>query len=173
MPFTPAASQAAQNTPSVPRPGPAATQPEGSGTIANPAPVSPSPPKAAPAPVQPPKPVAAPLSGHWVHGADGPSGSPFPPESLLLTLNESAGQVRGSFSGSYKIPKNRKVNGRVDFQFAGPSGTGSARFPFNSADGSKGEVEIIRVPGHVDTIEVVWHSSRDQITFDDVFQRVP
>jgi proteasome lid subunit RPN8/RPN11 len=170
-PFTPAASQPAQNTPFLPRPVPAALQPEGSGTAANSAPASSATQKAAP--VQPPKPIAAPLSGHWVHGADGPSGSPFPPESLLLTLTESAGQLHGSFSGSYKVPKNRKVNGRVDFQFAGPASTGSARFPFQAADGSKGEVEIIRVPGHIDTIEVVWHSSRDQITFDDVFQRVP
>jgi len=123
--------------------------------------------------VQPPKPILARLSGHWVHGADAPTGSPFPPESLSLTLNESGGQLRGSFSGSYKVPKDRKGNGRIDFEFAGPAGAGSARFPFNAADGSKGEVEIIRLPGHLDTIEVVWHSSRDQITFDDVFQRVP
>jgi len=172
-PVTPAASRPVENTPSVPRPSPAASQPSGFGTAVSPASEPPPPPKAAPTPVQPPRPSLAPLSGHWVHGADGPTGSPFPPESLLLTLNESAGQLRGSFSGSYKVPKNRKLNGKVDFQFAGPASAGSARLPFTSADGSKGEVEIIRVAGHTDTIEVVWHSSRDQITFDDVFQRVP
>ncbi|MGP8248029.1 MAG: hypothetical protein ACLQVN_26390 [Bryobacteraceae bacterium] len=171
-PFTPAASQPAQNTPPAPRQVPAALRPEASGAAAGSAPAPSSTPEIAPAPVQPPKPVLAPLSGHWVHGADGPTGSPFPPESLLLTLNESAGRLQGSFSGSYKVPKNRKLNGRVDFDFAGPAGAGSARFPFKAADGSKGEVEIIRVPGHLDTIEVVWHSSRDRITFDDVFQRV-
>ena len=172
-PVTPAASQTVQNNPSIPRPGPAASQPSGSGTAVSPASASSPAPKAAPTVVQPPRPSLEPLSGHWVHGADGPTGSPFPPESLLLTLNESAGQLRGSFSGSYKVPKNRKLNGKVDFQFAGPATAGWARFPLTSADGSKGEVEIIRVGGHIDTIEVVWHLSRDGITFDDVFQRVP
>ena len=172
-PLRPAASQPAQSTPSVPRPVPPASQPATSAAAGTAAPAAPTAPNIAPAAVQPPKPILARLSGHWVHGADAPTGSPFPPESLSLTLNESGGQLRGSFSGSYKVPKDRKGNGRIDFEFAGPAGAGSARFPFNAADGSKGEVEIIRLPGHLDTIEVVWHSSRDRITFDDVFQRVP
>ena len=172
-PATPAVSQPVANPASVPHPSAPAPQPSVSATAVSPALAPPPAPKAAAAAVLPPKPSVTPLSGHWVHGADAPTGSPFPPESLLLTLSESAGQIRGSFSGSYKVPKNRKLNGKVDFQFAGPAGTGSARLPFTSADGSKGEVEIIRVAGHIDTLEVVWHSSRDRVTFDDVFQRVP
>ena len=64
------------------------------------------------------------------------------------------------------------MNGHVDFEFSGASTASSAHFPFHAADGATGEVEIIRIAGHVDTIEIVWHSDRDRITFDDVFQRV-
>ncbi|MGA2114026.1 MAG: hypothetical protein ABSH56_04675 [Bryobacteraceae bacterium] len=172
-PATPAINQPPANTASIPHPSAPAPQPSVSATVVSPASAPASAPKAAAGAMLPPTPRVTPLSGHWVHGADAPTGSPFPPESLLLTLNESAGQIRGSFSGSYKVPKNRKLNGKVDFQFAGPAGGSSAHLPFSSADGSTGEVEIIRVAGHIDTIEVVWHSSRDRVTFDDVFQRVP
>jgi hypothetical protein len=37
----------------------------------------------------------------------------------------------------------------------------------------KGDLEIIRLPGKQDAIEVVWTSPQDKLTFDDIFFRVP
>ena len=88
-------------------------------------------------------------------------------------LTEAHNQVTGNFTGRYKVPKNGRVNPRVSFSFEGPLHNGSSKFFFTSADGMKGEIELIRLPGKEDAIEVVWYSERDKLTFDDIFFRMP
>ena len=88
-------------------------------------------------------------------------------------LAEAYNQVSGTFAGRYKIPKSNKVNPRVNFSFEGPLHPGSSKFTFTAADGSRGQIELIRVPGKQNAIEVVWYSERDKLTFDDIFFRVP
>jgi hypothetical protein len=88
-------------------------------------------------------------------------------------LSESSNQVSGTFAGRYKIPKNIKMNPRVNFSFEGPLRPGSSKFNFAAADGSRGQIELIRLPGKQNAIEVVWYSERDKLTFDDIFFRAP
>jgi hypothetical protein len=88
-------------------------------------------------------------------------------------MTEAYGQVRGVFVGRYRVPKNRKLNPSVKFSFEGPVRPGSSKFPFTTADGMKGEIELIRLPNKQDAIEVVWYSERDKLTFDDIFFRKP
>jgi len=88
-------------------------------------------------------------------------------------LTESNGQLRGVFSGRYRVPKNAKFNGRVTFSFEGPVRAGPSKFSFTASDGMKGDIEIIRLPGRKDEIEVVWKSERDKLTFDDLYFRLP
>ena len=128
-----------------------------------------------PPPVQTPAPQPArlPLSGKWIYSAGSASGSPFPPETITLNLTESGGQVRGIFSGRYRVPRGNRFSGRVTFSFEGPARAGSSKFPFTASDGMKGDIEIIRLPGRQDAIEVVWRSERDKLTFDDLYFRLP
>jgi proteasome lid subunit RPN8/RPN11 len=120
-----------------------------------------------------PQPAQPSLSGRWVYSPASKSGSPYPPESATLGLAEAQGHVRGIFAGRYKVPKNKKMKSRVEFNFGGPLSAGLSRFTFTAADGTKGEIQLIRLPGKQDAIEVVWYSEREKLTFDDVFFRVP
>jgi hypothetical protein len=95
------------------------------------------------------------------------------PARIGKPLTEANNQVRGSFAGRYKVPKGQRMNPRVNFSFVGPLHAGSSKFTFTAADGLKGEIELIRLPGKQDAIEVVWYSERDKLTFDDIFFRVP
>ena len=88
-------------------------------------------------------------------------------------LVDTNGQVSGTFSGKYKVPKNMKMGPKVNFSFEGTLHTGSSKFTFTAADGNRGQVEIIRLPGKQNAIEVVWYSERDKLTFDDLFFRAP
>ena len=88
-------------------------------------------------------------------------------------MKEQNGQVSGNFNGRYRVPKNIKFNPRVSFSFAGPLHAGSSKYAFTGADGMKGEIELIRLPGRQDAIEVVWKSERDKLTFDDLYFRLP
>jgi proteasome lid subunit RPN8/RPN11 len=138
-----------------------------------PPPVAPPPPKpvaTAPTTLQP---APGSLSGRWVYSSASKSGSPFPPESVTLVMSEAYQQVRGVFVGRYRVPKNRKFNPKVNLNFEGPVRAGGSKFSYTSPDGMKGELELIRLPGKQDAIEVVWTSERDKLTFDDIFFRVP
>jgi hypothetical protein len=160
--------RAAQVTP--PSSAPATPKPDGS------APQQTPPPAARPqlTPTSPPVQLAnQPLSGKWIYSAGSASNSPFPPETVTLNLTEVNGQVRGIFAGRYRVPRNNKFSGRVTFSFDGPVHPGSSKFPFTASDGMKGTIEVIRLPGRQDTIEVVWHSERDKLTFDDLYFRLP
>jgi hypothetical protein len=151
----------AQASPPPPAPPSPPQQPAASGT---------RPQETAPPPV--PQPLQS-FSGKWIYSAGSASGSPFPPETITLNLTESGGRVRGIFSGRYRAPKNSRFNGRVTFSFEGAVGRNSSKFPFESSDGMKGDIEIIRLPGRQDAIEVVWRSERDKLTFDDLYFRLP
>ena len=160
-----------------PLPKPQPPPPVISQTVKPPAPAQTSvPAQAPPAPkpaVTAPQPPLAPLSGRWSYSAGSASGSPFPPEVTTLNLTESNGQLRGIFSARYRVPKNSKFSGRVTFSFEGPAHAGSSKFSFTASDGMKGDIEIIRLPGRKDAIEVVWKSERDKLTFDDLYFRTP
>jgi hypothetical protein len=145
-----------------------------------PAPVNRSTTAAAPPPVsKPAAPAPQPvrtepsLSGRWVYSPASKSGSAYPPESVTLMLAEAYNQVNGTFAGRYKVPKNGKLNPKVNFSFEGPLRPGSSKFSFTAPDGMKGEIELIRLPGKQNAIEVVWYSERDKLTFDDIFFRAP
>jgi len=132
---------------------------------------SPAPPPA-PAPVQRALPQPQPLlAGRWDYSKSFQSGSPFPPESATLAIAQSNDQVTGTFAGRYRVPKGRKVKADVQLRFAGPARPGPQKFTFNAADGNTGEIEILPVAGKPNEIEVVWHSARDGLTFDDVLFR--
>jgi proteasome lid subunit RPN8/RPN11 len=124
---------------------------------------------------QPPPsaPTGSSLSGRWVYSPASKSGSPFPPESVTLVMTEAYGQVRGILAGRYRVPKNRKFNPKVNFNFEGVVHPSSSKFRFSAQDGMRGEIEVIRLPGKQDALEVVWYSERDKLTFDDIFFRVP
>ena len=106
--------------------------------------------------------------------------------ALMLTAIGVSGQGRVDSSGvmtpeggvpalgRYKVPKNSKISPKVSFDFGGPvQAAGPSKFTFTSPDGSKGQIELIRLNGKQNAIEVVWYSNRDKITFDDIFYRVP
>jgi hypothetical protein len=117
--------------------------------------------------------VAAPsLSGRWAFGRTSPSGSPFPPESVALSISESGGVLNGSLAGRYRAPKSSGLKPDVRFSFQGPARAGNMRFPWTASDGTKGSVELIRVPNKSDSIEVVWYSQDRKFIFDDVLARV-
>ena len=161
LPTPPATPSPAQERPALSPPKPVATAERA--PIPTPAPAA-----------KPPTASAQPsLSGSWVFSPASKTGSPFPPETVTLAMTEAYGQVRGLFVGRYRVPKSRKFSPSVRFSFEGPVQPGSSKFPFTAADGMKGEIELIRLPNKQDAIEVVWHSERDKLTFDDIFFRKP
>lgn len=117
--------------------------------------------------------VAAPsLSGRWTFGPTSPSGSPFPPESVALSLSEIGGLLQGTLAGRYRTPRSSGLQPDVRFSFQGPARAGNMRFPWATSDGTKGSVELIRLPNRSDSIEVVWYSQDRKFIFDDVLVRV-
>jgi len=129
---------------------------------------------APPARVEPPTQavVAAPsLSGRWTFGRKSPSGSPFPPESVALSLSENGGVLQGNLAGRYRTPKSSGLKPDVRFSFEGPAHAGNMRFPWAASDGTKGSLELIRLPNKSDSIEVVWYSQDRKFIFDDVLVR--
>ena len=116
--------------------------------------------------------VAAPsVSGHWTFGRTSPSGSPFPPESVALSLSENGGVIQGSLAGRYRTPKSSGMKPDVRFNFQGPAHAGNMRFPWAASDGMKGSIELIRLPNRADSLEVVWYSQDRKFIFDDVLVR--
>jgi len=117
--------------------------------------------------------VAAPsLSGQWTFGRTSPSGSPFPPESVALSLSENGGVLQGTLAGRYRAPRSSGLKPDVRFSFQGPARAGNMRFPWAASDGTRGSVELIRLPNRSDSIEVVWYSQDRKFIFDDVLVRV-
>ena len=132
--------------------------------------------KSAPAPLPPavqhPLPPAPPsLAGSWSYSEAVPSGSPFPPKAATLTIVQGNDQLTGTFTGQYRVPKGRRFKPDVQLRFAGPVHAGAQKFNYTASDGSTGEIEILPVAGKLNEVEVVWHSARDGLTFDDVLFR--
>ncbi|MBI4873089.1 MAG: hypothetical protein HY822_00500 [Acidobacteria bacterium] len=155
-----AASKPAVETPAVtpPPPAPAADKPV-------------SQPKPETLPAKPAAPPPAPLSGQWAFTRAQPSGSPFPPESVTLSLTDDGKWLRGTFVGRYRTPRNSGVRSDMSFSFGGPVRSGSMKFPWTAGDGSKGEIELIRLPNSSDSIEVVWYPADRKYVFDDILAR--
>jgi proteasome lid subunit RPN8/RPN11 len=112
------------------------------------------------------------LSGQWTFGRTSPSGSPFPPESVALSLSEEGGVLKGTLAGRYRTPKSSGMKPEVRFSFQGAERPGNMRFPWATSDGRSGSVELIRLPNKSDSLEVVWYSQDRKLIFDDVLVRV-
>jgi hypothetical protein len=113
------------------------------------------------------------LLGRWAYSQAYKSGSAFPTQSATLAMTEADDRVHGVFVGRYRVPHNRKFSPLVNFNFEGVAQPGSSKFRFTSTEGMEGEIELLRLPGKHNAIEVVWYFERDKLIFDDVFLRVP
>ncbi len=135
--------------------------------------------KVEPAVVKPPavaaKPPAvrlAPLSGEWTLAPSAPSGSPFRPDSVTLSLSEDGNWMRGTLVGRYRTSKSSGLKRDVSFAFGGSLRSGTMKLPWSAPDGAKGEIEFIRLPNNSESLEVVWYSADRKFVFDDVVVRV-
>jgi hypothetical protein len=88
-----------------------------------------------------------------------------------VILSDSGDWIAGILTGTYQIPKKSQLDPHIALTFAGPGGTLPLKFPFSAADGSRGTLEIIRLPRNPNTIEVVWESTGRNLVFDDLFVR--
>jgi hypothetical protein len=157
------------------KPEPAASKPVQTAKVQPPAP-KPETPAVKPAPVtKPPAAAAAPalasLAGEWNLSRSVPSGSPFRPDSVTLSLTEDGGWVRGTLSGRYRAPRSSGAKSDVSLSFGGPVRSGSMKFAWASGDGAKGEIEFIRLPNNSESLEIVWYGADRKFVFDDVVVR--
>ncbi len=147
-------------------------------TIQLPAPTLPTPvPSPAPSlaraePRAEPAAAAPALSGRWTFGRTSPSGSPFPPESVTLSVSQNGSMLQGYLAGRYRTPKSAGLKPDILFSFQGPVHAGNMRFLWAASDGRKGTVELIRLPNRSDSLEVVWYADDRKFVFDDVLVRV-
>ena len=121
---------------------------------------------AAPAAQRPAPPPPMQLAGRWVLTPGSQSRSPATPESVVITAHDKDGSVSGNVTAKYRGGKQQ------NFAFSGRMTNGMARFPFTAKDGSKGEIEFIRVPGISDMAEVVWYGADVNQAYDHIIRRV-
>ena len=152
------APQAASTTPPASQPPPAASKP---------VPLA----KSEPAVVKPAAASVAPISGEWTLTRSRPSGSPFRPESVTLSISEEGNWVRGTLLGRYRAPKSSGFRPDVSFSFGGQLRSGTMKFPWGAGDGTKGEIEIIRLPNSSDSLEIVWYGADRKFVFNDIVVR--
>jgi ribosomal protein L12E/L44/L45/RPP1/RPP2 len=127
--------------------------------------------KSEPAAVKPAAAAVAPISGEWTLTRSQPSGSPFRPESVTLSISEEGNWVRGTLLGRYRAPKSSGLRPDVSFSFGGPLRSGTMKFPWGAGDGTKGEIEILRVPNSSDSLEIVWYGADRKFVFNDILVR--
>ena len=127
--------------------------------------------KSEPAAVKPAAAAGAPISGEWTLNRSRPSGSPFRPESMTLSISEEGNWVRGTLVGRYRAPKSSGFRPDVSFSFGGQLRSGPMKFPWGAGDGTKGEIEIIRVPNSSDSLEIVWYGTDRKLIFNDIVVR--
>jgi hypothetical protein len=172
------ATQTAKVEPPAPKPEPPAVKPEPAPSkpvtqtakVELPAP-KPEPPAVKPAAAAP-APAPPSLAGEWSLSRAVPTGSPFRPESVTLSLTEDGGWVRGTLSGRYRgAPRASGVKPDVVFSFGGPVRSGNLKFSWAASDGAKGEIEFIRLPNTSESLEVVWYAADRKFVFDDVVVR--
>lgn len=138
---------------------------------ANPPPSAPKP--AAPAAALSPPAVVKPpsLSGQWVFSPSSPSGSPFKPEAIALSISDDGETIQGTLTGRYKVAKLGGLKPDVRLSFRGPVRPGSMHFGWGAPDGSVGSIELVRLPNNSNALEVVWYNQGRQYIFDDVLVR--
>jgi hypothetical protein len=90
---------------------------------------------------------------------------------VTLSLSEEGNWVRGTLQGRYRAPKSSGVRPDVSFSFGGPLRSGTMKFPWGAGDGTKGEIEIIRVPNSSDSLEIVWYAADRKFVFNDIVVR--
>ncbi|MCX6636300.1 MAG: hypothetical protein NT090_14650, partial [Acidobacteria bacterium] len=163
--------QAPPTTPPPSQPPPAASKPV-SAAKSEPAASKPVPlAKSEPAAVKPAAATVAPISGKWTLTRSRPSGSPFRPDSVTLSISEEGNWVRGTLLGRYRAPKSSGLKPDVSFSFGGPLRSGTMKFPWGAGDGTKGEIEIIRLPNSSDSLEIVWYGADRKFVFNDIVVR--
>jgi|GEM_PF-1984082 len=185
-PFTPPPSTAQQpaqivqsKPPEVPAPAVTAQKAPPPVVVQSaPAPQPPAPKPVAPAastPLAPaastaPAPVVKPpsLSGQWIFSPASPSGSPFKPEAVTLTITDDGETIQGSLTGRYKTSKASGLKPDVRLTFRGPVRPGSMHFGWGAADGTVGSIDLVRLPNNINSLEVVWYNQGRQYIFDDV-----
>ncbi|MDP3001346.1 MAG: hypothetical protein Q8N47_27935 [Bryobacterales bacterium] len=168
---TPPAPQTPAATPPASHPPPAESKPvpvaKSEPAASKPVPLA----KPEPAAVKPAAVSAAPVSGEWTLNRSGQSGSPFRPESVTLSISEEGNWVRGTLIGRYRAPKSSGFRPDVSFSFGGQLRSGTMKFPWGAGDGTKGEIEIIRVPNSSDSLEIVWYGADRKLVFNDIVVR--
>jgi hypothetical protein len=112
------------------------------------------------------------LAGTWVVSRSPRNASPHPAASARLILSDTGDWITGILTGTYEVPKKIRLDPKVALTFAGRGGSASLKFPFSAADGSRGTLEMIRLPGNPNTIEVVWEPNGRNLVFDDLFVRL-
>jgi len=165
------ATQAPPTAPPASQPPPAASKPvsvaKSEPAASKPVPLA----KSEPAAVKPAAGTAAPISGEWTLTRSQPSGSPFRPDSVTLSISEEGNWVRGTLLGRYRAPKSSGLRPDVSFSFGGPLRSGTMKFPWGAGDGTKGEIEIIRLPNSSDSLEIVWYGADRKFVFNDIVVR--
>jgi hypothetical protein len=121
---------------------------------------------------KPPAAGLAPLTGEWTLARSFPSGSPFRPDWVTVSLFEDGNWLRGAFAGRYRTAKASGLKPEVSFVFGGPLRGGTVKLPWSAPDGVKGEIELIRLPNNSEALEVVWYLADRKFVFDDVVVRV-
>ena len=127
-------------------------------------------------PVEQPKSPDAPapgvsLAGTWVTQRSVDSASVFPPIAVSLQIIDKDGSLRGVLTGTYRVSKEIKFDSQVTLAFAGRDSGGSIMLPYSATGGGKGVIELIRLPGKPNTIEVIWRPDGRKLVFDDLFFR--
>jgi proteasome lid subunit RPN8/RPN11 len=127
-------------------------------------------------PVEQPKSPDAPspgasLEGTWVTQPSVDSASVFPPIAVSLQIIDKDGSLRGVLTGTYRVSKEIKFDSQVTLAFAGRDSGGSIKLPYSATGGGKGVIELIRLPGKPNTIEVIWRPDGRKLVFDDLFFR--
>jgi len=117
------------------------------------------------------EPASPSLTGVWGTVRSAKTASPFAPVSVRLILSEKDGWVSGTLTGKYQAPKQARFNAEVAFSFGGTGG-GPLKFQFAGTRNSKGIIELIRLPGSMNTLEVVWSMDGRKLVFDDLFYRL-
>ena len=112
------------------------------------------------------------LAGVWSTARSAKTASSFAPVLVKIGISESEGWLAGSLTGVYRIPKSARFNAECSFSFGGPDRGGSLKFAFAAPGGSKGTIELIRLPGNPNAMEVVWVPAGRDFVFDDLFYRM-
>jgi hypothetical protein len=118
------------------------------------------------APIRPPEVTLPPLAGTWVASRAARNASPLAAVSVRVILSDTGGWITGTLTGTYQVPRKTQLDPHVAISFAGPGGGKSLKFPFSAADGSKGTLEIIRLPA-ARTPSSGMGTGRVNLAFDD------